>query len=144
MRDLVVKEAEFVTGHARLINEQVGDLLGVDDGLAGLIQSTVHLLVVQIVLDAINSVANTEPRIDDTFDNCQLFLVRILRGRVMERGDRNKDTADDLFLSHKVLHGDAKHQITVEVDLVENALEALALKLVEKVGVLRLVGQVNL
>ena len=103
-----------------------------------------HLGIVQVVLNAVNSVANTEPRIDDTLDNCHLFLVRVLLSRIVEGGHWHEDGADDSFLCDEVLHSNTEGQVTEEVDLVKNFLEVLALKLIEKVRVLRLMSQVDL
>ena len=110
-----------------------------------LVKTFKHGLVVNVELDAVYPVADSKPRVDNAFDESYDLLIAVFGILIVETSDRHKDLAQSLLLDHEVLHGEADFKIRVEEHLVEETLEMLwLLEVVEQVGMVRLVSQVDL
>jgi len=136
-------EAVPVPTEACLINEEVGNLLGVQDGFPRLVDEALAL-VVEGELDLIYAVGDAEPRVHNALHDGHHLVVRRLLVGVVKGGHRHEDLTERLLPEHEVFHGEAEGQVAVEGHLVEDAVQLLLRVLIEDVGVLWLVSQVQL
>jgi len=80
-------------------------------GLFCLIKTFKHGLVVYVELDAVYPVADSKPRVNNTFDESYGLLVAVLGILIVETSDRHKDLAQSLLLHYEVLHGEADFKV---------------------------------
>ena len=76
-----------------------------------LVKTFKHGLVVYVELDAVYPVADSKPRVDNTFDESYSLLIAVFGILIVETSDRHKDLAQSLLLHHEVLHGEADFKI---------------------------------
>ena len=72
--DLVSDVVVLVGTESGLVNEEIGYLLSVQYCYSGLIEVALAL-VIEGELNLVNSVSNSEPWVDHTFNNCNILFI---------------------------------------------------------------------
>jgi hypothetical protein len=96
--------------------------------------------VLHAELNAVHSVVNSEPGIDDTFNGSNTFLVLVLERAVVPRADGHEDLAEHLVLTDHILHRHAELNVRKELQLIEGCFKLVLGILIEQIGVLGVVS----